>query len=207
MRINSVGPDGAIAFRDAPFTFCGNRGAIDDGEHVTAPYKGHRWIYCLTGALRDPAEFMNEKSVTDLFFLDEATALGAGHRPCHQCNGARAKQFDLAWASANLGSASRVGPIDLRLMDDRLTPARTQKTFAAEVVDLPTGTIIRLSGDPFLVTKDVVYPWTALGYGVPRDLPRGEVEVLTPKVTTLVLQQPMFVVSTEDLIMRWDKTP
>ena len=45
MRINSVGPDGAISFRDAPFTFCGNRGASDDGEHVTAPYKGRRWIY------------------------------------------------------------------------------------------------------------------------------------------------------------------
>lgn len=203
MRINSIGPDGVITFRDAPFTLSGNRGAIDNGRTVTTSHKGHRWIYCLTGALRHPEEFMDGGSVTDLFFLDEATALAAGHRPCHQCNGTRAKQFEQAWASANLGDASLVGPIDLKLMDDRLTSPKAKKTFTTAVTDLPTGAIIRLLGEPFLLATDMVYPWSSLGYGVPRDLPRGEVEVLTPSSTIQVMKQPMFKVSLENLIMRW----
>jgi hypothetical protein len=91
-------------------------------------------------------------------------------------------------------------------MDDRLTLGKTKKTFSADIGDLPVGTIIRLNDGPFLLTEQVIYPWTPLGYGVPRDLPRGEVEVLTPKSTTLVMQQPMFIVSIENLIMRLGTT-
>ena len=205
MSINLVGPDGAITFRDAPFALCGNRGAIDDGEKVTTQYKGNDWIYCLTGALRNPDEFMNGRTVTDLFFLDEATALSAGHRPCHQCNWQRAKDFESAWVAAKLGNAD-VDSIDHRLKEDRLTLERTKKTFTSAFEDLPIGTMIRLNGEPFLVASDVVYPWNALGYGIPRDVPLGEVEVLTPESTTLVMQQPTFVVSNEKLIMRWEAT-
>lgn len=204
MRINSVGPDGAISFRDAPFTLCGNRGAIDHGGKVTTPYKGHRWIYCVTGALRDPAEFMDGRSVTDLFFLDEATALAAGHRPCHQCNGPRAKEFGLAWVAARLADTSNADTIDVILTDDRLTPEKTKKTFTADAGDLPVGSMINLKGRPFLLCADVAYPWTPEGYGIPRDLPQGAVEVLTPKSTTLVLQQPSFTLSTQNLVMRWE---
>ena len=84
MRINSVSPDGEISLRDAPFSLCGNRGAIDNGDHLTTPYKGNDWIYCVTKALRDSRDFMNGRSVTDLFFLDEPTALAAGHQSLPQ---------------------------------------------------------------------------------------------------------------------------
>jgi len=192
-----------ISFVDAPFTKCGNRGRIDDGIHVTRSFEHRRWIYCVTSALRDPNEFINGRTFTDLFFLDEATALAAGHRPCHQCNRSRADQFDTAWKVATGETTLKVDAMDRQLNQERIDITMKKVTFRATGSELPMGAIVKLEEEPFLLTKDLAYPWSPWGYGVPRERPVGDVEVLTPLSTVRVLQTKIFEVSLESLVMNW----
>ena len=84
-NIAIVDPEGFVALRQGVFSHCGNRGPIDKNGAIEKQRDHQNWIYCLTSALEDPNEFMATGTYTDLFFLDEATALSAGHRPCWQC--------------------------------------------------------------------------------------------------------------------------
>jgi hypothetical protein len=196
VSINIVNPYGVISLVDAPFTRCGNRGRIDDGSHVTRSFEHRRWIYCVTSALRDPDEFMNGRTFTDLFFLDEATALAAGHRPCHQCNRSRADEFDAAWKVATRSTTLKVDAMDQQLNEERINKATEKVSFRATGSELSAGTIVKLEEKPFLLTED-------LAYGVPRKRPVGDVEVLTPLSTVRALQTKIFEVSLESLVMRW----
>jgi hypothetical protein len=144
----------------------------------------------VTSALSDPKQFMSDGKVTDLFFLDEATALAAGHRPCGRCNKVRFDQFVEAWKSLH-GLKSVLA----EEIDDELNVHRTkdgeQITYRAQAAELPAGVMIRELGrpQPLLLFRYeypkgeenwCVYPWTSHGYGVKETRPVGEVEVLTP---------------------------
>lgn len=120
----------------------------------------------------DPAWRMDRK-YRRLFFLDEATALAYGHRPCNRCRRARLREFQAAWTGAGLGP-STVASID------RLLHAQRGTTHPAVASELPEGTMIEFEDDPHLVFRGSLRRWTPQGYDGPRPLPRGEVAVLTP---------------------------
>ena len=171
MLINMVDPSGAISLQDAPFTYVGNRGVLHRNGQIRGPSDGKMpWIYCAVSALRDPSGFMAENHQTDLFFLDEATALAAGHRPCHLCLGARQGELLEAWRDREISATNPIAIVDDILSSERLGEDGTKRTELLPAESLPTGTFIRFDGAPFLVAKEavpekvdprsVVYPWS-----------------------------------------------
>ncbi len=196
--MNIVDPTSAIRRETAPFTLVGNRGTLHDGNRIVRYADGNDWLYCVTSALSDPREFMTPGKFTDLFFLDEATALAAGHRPCGQCNKVRFNQFVKAWNKVYDVDEATAPQIDVELNAHRVQEKK-QITFRADAAELPAGVMIREIGrsDPLLLFRYeypkrqehwCVYPWTSHGYGVKESRPEGEVEVLTPKPTVEVIR-------------------
>lgn len=189
--LNIVDPTSTIHRESAPFTLVGNRGIVHEGNSIVRHEDGNDWLYCVTSALSDPREFMAPDKFTDLFFLDEATALAAGHRPCALCNRTRFNEFVKAWKKAYRVDEVSVGDIDKELAAHRTRKGKPA-IFRAEVTDLPPGVMIRQIGraEPLLLFRYehpkrnehwCVYPWSSHGYGVKEMLPEGQVEVLTPK--------------------------
>ncbi len=122
---------------------------------------------------------------TELFFLDEATALAAGHRPCAECRRERFNEFRAAWAvGQGVDPASvRVGPLDRVLHAERLDDDGGKRTYGARLGDLPDGTMVSLEPDSAHLLRDgALHPWGPGGYGPaePAD-PGRQVDVLTPR--------------------------
>lgn len=128
---------------------------------------------------------------TELFFLDEATALAAGHRPCATCQRDRYSAFLKAWNDANCnGNLASVKEVDAQLKRERGTQARKE---IAALPTLPTGAMFKhlQSGDVYLVRGQQALPWSFEGYGVGVDLSSlsGPFSVLTPESTLRTIRQ------------------
>ncbi len=121
----------------------------------------------------DP-KWRKERKYVRLFFLDEATALAAGHRPCNRCRNAELKDFKAAWTAAGLGSSS-VGA-----MDNAIAPQRAQ-THQSVASSLPTGAIVEVDGALFTIVADQMFRWSPAGYAESSPVPAGEITVITPK--------------------------
>jgi hypothetical protein len=188
--LNIVAPTGIISQEVAPFTVLGNRGVIHEDDRIVKPFQLKRWIYCVTTALSDPCEFMRPGRTTELFFLDEATALAAGHRPCHSCNRKHYEEYFRLWAQVFGVDSPGAEEVDEVLHAERIDSSGIQVTFSAECASLPLGIMIRTadSPQPLRVAADCVYPWTNRGYGIKRKKPVGLVQVLTPKPTLELLR-------------------
>jgi hypothetical protein len=200
--LNIVDPTSAVTRETAPFTLLGNRGHIHKGDRITKHHTTKGWIYCHTRAMVRPSDFMGE-GYTELFFLDEATALAAGHRPCGRCLNARQQKFLDAWARANNGVRPTIPEIDEQLHKERFDNGR-RVTYEASCADLKAGTMVRELGDPqpLLLRGEFAYPWTSHGYGVRRDAPTGVIEVLTPPSIVKLIDEE-FVVGPVDLLLAW----
>lgn len=167
----------------------GNRGILHDQEQrVQRRYVGKRWIICLLAFKGRKRQVMQPHAYTELFFLDEATALAAGHRPCAECQPARFRAFRSYWAKANpdrtRSSTPSANQLDTVLHAERLTNKREQATWHAPLATLPDGVIVELveTGLPHLIWQGTLLPWHTKGYGSPVDAPPdAEVEVLTPQ--------------------------
>ena len=118
---------------------------------------------------------------TELFFLDEATALAAGHRPCFLCRRPDALLFRAEWAEAT-GDDPTIGAdaLDRVLHQDRLVSGRVMRRWPAEAASLPDGTMVAVDEAAFLVRAGALWAWSPGGYGEPRPMP-AVVEVLTPR--------------------------
>jgi hypothetical protein len=168
----------------------GNRGVLHDrdGEHVR-DWQLRRWIACRLEwrgrqrALRQPGRW------TELFFLDEATAIAAGHRPCAECRHGDFKRWQAAWARAHPGEETRAPAIDALLHRDRLAPGGAKRTFTAPAGALPPGVMVLLDGAPWLLAGGRLNAWTAGGYAETRALPAGRepLIVLTPAVAVAAI--------------------
>lgn len=188
---NRVLPDGSIVAHPGRGLLTGNRGIL----HDSARQLGNRrwtsalWIACaleFKGWKRVP---MTPGTWTELFFLDEAVAFAAGHRPCAECRRADYNRFRAAWAAAGLPEAKRASDMDRQLHDARLTPDRkAQRRHEAELTNLPDGAFVEGPGGvPCLWHKRALYPYTPDGYRAPLPLPVGPVSVLTPAPIVRVL--------------------
>ncbi len=196
--LNIVDPTSTISRETAPFTLIGNRGELHEGNRVVRHASRNDWLYCVTSSLTDPKEFMAPGKFTDLFFLDEATALAAGHRPCGLCNWARFVQFAKAWKIVYGVEEVLAHEIDAELGIHRVR-RKKQVTYLHDATDLPAGVFLRVVGrpEPLLLFRYeqpkrrehwCVYPWSNHGYGVKEPRPEGLVEVLTPRPTVEVIR-------------------
>jgi hypothetical protein len=194
-RQNRVNPFGQIIATSARGTLMGNRGCLhDDHDHPVRQYQGRRWIICVLdfkGRKRAP---MPPGHYTSLFFLDEATALAAGHRPCAECQRERFTTFRAHWAAANPELAGSTVPLvdtidstlhQERISDDYYQRDKVKLTYAEQLSSLPDGAFVVLESDdtPYLVHRDQLFPWSFQGYGSPLPRPNRTVQVLTPRST------------------------
>jgi hypothetical protein len=131
---------------------------------------------------------------TELFFLDEATALAAGHRPCGECRRSDFQRFRTAWLLGNphhgLGPGVAIGAIDRELQRDRLGADGRSLTYPAMLELLPDGVFVAgaRAGEALLVWSGSLVPWSPAGYGAPRPRRRGgRVTVLTPRSTVAAI--------------------
>ncbi len=197
---NRVTPFGEIIAHPARGTVMGNRGNLHDtGDQILRPYQTTRWIICKLEFKGRRRPQMPPGQWTSLFFLDEATALAAGHRPCFECNRDKARAFAEHWAAANPlhGKSEKAGSdlIDEQLHRERVTDAyylrdRRKRVYIDAIDGLPDGAFVALGPElrPFLVRGPQVFPWSPQGYGTPLERPVGlMVVVLTPSSTVRAL--------------------
>ena len=145
------------------------------------------WIACLLEFRGRHRDIMPPGRWTALFFLDEATAFAAGHRPCGECRNVDYKRFKRAWCAGNDGDvAAPVGLIDVRLHAERT--ARPRQTWEAPLAELPDGTVWLETGAPWVVAGHHIARWTPIGYREQRLRPdTGKVAVLTPPTMVAAL--------------------
>ncbi len=195
---NRVDPFGQLVATSARSTLMGNRGCLHDaGDRPLRQYQSRRWIVCVLDFKGRKKAPMPPGKYTSLFFLDEATALAAGHRPCAECQRARFTEFRHHWAAANPelagGATPSVDTIDSALHRERLSDHyyqrdKTKRTYTALLKDLPDGVLVLGAGKtPHLVRGDALYPWSFDGYGSPVERPDAEVQVLTPHSTVCAI--------------------
>lgn len=188
---NRVNPFGDICANPARGLMMGNRGIIHDHETKTLTHRRwaiKQWIICTTDlrAHRGPRKLMGPGSYTELFFLDEVTALSAGHRPCFQCRYKAAKAYQAAWQKAhNLTEAPKIAEIDPVLHAQRLEKKqkRLHQISKRELID---GCMILVGDQILALKKGNLLKWTFDGYqpsGVSLAALPEEVNCLTPPAT------------------------
>ena len=185
---NRVLPTGEIVAMAARGMFMGNRGILhDDRQRLgTARWRHKAWVCCVLSFKGRRREVMAPGRYTELFFLDEAVALAAGHRPCAECRRADHERFRAAWAAAT-GALPRAPEMDATLHAARVTRARAQLRHVAPAETLPDGAFFLLEGVAHLVSGDAARPFAPAGYGAARPRPMGAVTVLTPWPSLAVL--------------------
>lgn len=189
-RQNRVTPEGAIIADPARGLFTGNRGILHDAAgHVLVPWRHKAWICCAIEFKGWRRKVMSPGTWTELFFLDEATALAAGHRPCALCRRSDYNRFRQAWVAAGLGRDLHAKDMDDILHKARIGPERRAKRCHVALSDsLPDGTFLRLSDGAAMVWGQSLLPWTPAGYDAPLPRPAGlAVTVLTPAPAVAVL--------------------
>jgi hypothetical protein len=189
---NRVTPTGEIVADPGRGLLMGNRGCLHgpDRRLGAARWRSKAWICCVLdwkGVRRDP---MPPGRWTALFFLDEATALAAGHRPCAYCRRADFTAFAAGWHDAHgYAEPARAPQIDARLHAERVDPgSRRQKTRPAVAGELPDGVMVRRGGTLGLLAGGRLLPWSFAGYRDPVPLPpQARIELLTPPATVATI--------------------
>jgi hypothetical protein len=165
----------------------GNRGVLHNAEkQIVAAWRLPRWITCTLEFKDRRREVFAPHRYSELFFLDEATSLAAGHRPCAECRRQRFKEFRAAWVAGNadlmVTQPVRADTIDRVLHAERVREDGGKKTYQAVVSTLPAGSIVEHEGRASLAWAGKLRPWSFTGYGPVASLsPATEVTVLTPK--------------------------
>jgi hypothetical protein len=185
---NRVTPFGDIVALAGRGLVMGNRGILHDDARRLVRYSAlRRWIACVIEFRGRHRVVMRPHSYTELFFLDEATAFAAGHRPCAECRHADYRKFVDLWKVCH-GKQVSADLIDRQLHAERLAGPRTKRTYRAELADLPDGTYIEENGRAWLASGKTLFAWSDVGYAEHRARPaRREVDVLTPRSTVAVL--------------------
>jgi hypothetical protein len=187
---NRVDPFGELFAETARGQMLGNRGGRFHGDDRTLTQRrwvSRTWICCLL-------QFKNRRrkvwgnSYTELFFLDEVTALATGHRPCFECRRKDAMAFAELWRqAAKLRTRPRAGAMDDVLHRERLD-GRAKRRHRRAIGDLPDGAVIARDGAAFAVRGKALLRWTPAGYSMSARRPRsGVVDVLTPPSILAVL--------------------
>ncbi len=187
---NRVSPFGELFASPARGLLFGNRGGRfhTDARTLTARrWASRQWICCVLD-FKSCRRDVWGRFYTELFFLDEPTALAAGHRPCFECRRKDAEAFAEAWRQAKrLRARPYADAMDAVLHDERLD-GRVKRLHRREIDALPDGAFVTLDGEIFAIRGKALLRWTPEGYDACQPRPRGgAVDVLTPPAILAVL--------------------
>lgn len=187
---NRVTPFGDIIATPHKGLFTGNRGIIHDPASKTLlgrRWTTKAWIVCTCDFRGRRRDVMATQSWTELFFLDEATAFAAGHRPCFFCRRDAATAFRRAWAEGQGVEAPRASEMDAMLHDERLS-GRTRRLhdLPSELAALPDGAMVQAGDESFLIVGGRPLLWSPAGYTPVTSTP-GAALLLTPPSTVRAL--------------------
>ncbi|MEM6480684.1 MAG: hypothetical protein AAF922_19615 [Pseudomonadota bacterium] len=184
---NRVLPTGEIIAHPARGMIMGNRGILhdDNKELLKRRWQHTHWVTCLTEFKDRKRLLMEPGNYTELFFLDEAVSLAAGHRPCAECRRGAYMRFRTRFDMAN--GTSSLSALDKMLHRDRVTRKREQVRFEAELETLPDGTMILHRNRAYLVFGDALLRYEPDGYSSRVTRPTGMATVLTPRCTVATL--------------------
>jgi hypothetical protein len=185
---NRVNPFGAIVATPERGAWTGNRGVIHNAQKQIIKHHAVKyWITCVLDYKGKQRAVMSPNRWTELFFLDEATAFAAGHRPCGFCRHVDFKKFKTLWIAANgaqynMTEQTKMDIIDGYIHQERLNKEGFSQRFKALLQSLPTGTFMSLGNEKaYLWYDERVFEWSFSGYHEIFDVPKNqEVEVLTP---------------------------
>ena len=201
---NRVTPFSRIEAVAARGLFMGQRGCLHDERRTLLgeTWKHKAWIVCVLEFRGRRRTVMAPRRYTELFFLDEAVALAAGHRPCAECRRAAFNAFVRAWADAS-GEPARAPALDAALHRERVPILRGVRG-RARPEELPDGAFVAdAEGRAYLKRTSELLEWSHAGYVRARDCAgAGELDVLTPASTLVVLRagyQPVYHPSAQSL--------
>jgi hypothetical protein len=188
---NRVTPFGDIVAIPQRGMFTGNRGIIHDPATKTLLHKrwaSKAWLVCVRDYKGRRRQVMGGRSWTELFFLDEAVALAAGHRPCFFCRRAAAVAYRAAWA-AGMGAKEPSAPdMDAVLHRERMQHGhKLIHAIPGLLSELPDGAVIATSGAAFTIAGGQAFRWTEQGYEAPQEIGRAD-GLLTPPSTFAALR-------------------
>jgi hypothetical protein len=187
MLQNRVDPFGTIIKTSARGTWMGNRGILHNaGQEILRPFKLKAWITCKLDFNGRKRKVMAPDRYTELFFLDEATAFSAGHRPCFECRRADFIRFKTFWLKGNpeyhFNEQTLIAKIDEVLHKERINRNGTKATFTESCANLPNGAFVLYEGSPFRVLDGLIFRWTPSGYEPRKPIPpTNKMTILTPR--------------------------
>lgn len=193
---NRVDPSGHLHAISARGTLMGNRGNLcklgERGPEIARYANGQRWIICVTHYRNQTLPLATLHNNTQLFFLDEATALAAGHRPCAKCRREAYREYRHAWLRAQADTQKLdADAIDVALHQERNLAQGEGRTHAMPLAQVPDGTLVRWLHQPTLVYRGWLQHWSFAGYSpiqkIAATAQAAEVPVLTPPSTVAVL--------------------
>jgi hypothetical protein len=187
---NRVTPSGDIIATPHRGMFTGNRGIIHDPATKTllsTRWARQAWITCLCEFRGWRRKVMGGRSWTELFFLDEATAFAAGHRPCFFCRRDDANRFRAAWEVGNGGAKILARDIDTVLHRERLVGGKKRlHALTMPLDELPDGAMLQDGSESYLIVRGRALAWSPAGYRRAHD-PLSGAMLLTPPSTLRAL--------------------
>jgi hypothetical protein len=186
---NRVTPLGELVADPGRGLVYGNRGCLHDAQgRIRRHFQVRRWIACRLlfkdwhrGPLLQPGKF------TELFFLDEATAFAAGHRPCALCRRDDYRRFADLWE--RMHGTTGADAIDAALHAERVdSGSRAHRLHDAVLDELPDGAFVLADGVPKLVLGERLLPWSPSGYAAAEPRPAGRATLVTPPSLVAILR-------------------
>jgi len=187
MLQNRVDPFGQIIKTQARGSWMGNRGILhNEQQQVLRPFKLKAWLICKLEFNGRKRPVMAPNRYTELFFLDEATAFAAGHRPCFECRRADFNKFKSLWLKGNpeynFSEKISFQKIDEVIHKERMNSDGSKVTFDEDANHLPDGTFVLYNKEAYLILNGSMYLWSPFGYEKGIALPNADkLSVLTPK--------------------------
>jgi hypothetical protein len=188
---NRVTPFGDLVAAEARGLLFGNRGGRfhDPGTQRLGRrrWASRQWIICVLD-FKNRHRHVWGTGYTELFFLDEVTALAAGHRPCFECRRRAATAYAGALAAGCCMKSRSSAPEMDRILHTERLDGRSKRRHMARYPDLPDGAVVDIGGTALAVRGDRLLPWSVSGYEDPERRPKsGTCDLLTPPATVAAL--------------------
>ena len=187
MLQNRVDPFGNLIKTKARGLLTGTRGVIHNHQQeIIRPFKLKAWLTCRLEFKGRKRKMMSPDKYTELFFLDEATAFAAGHRPCCECRRDDFNRFKMLWLKGNpeygFNEKTSIQKIDSIIHEERINRSRLKVTFEESIQNIPNSTFVCIDNNPYLVFNGQFLLWTPFGYNKGTAFAGKEkLTVLTPK--------------------------
>lgn len=197
---NKVDPRGDLHPERMVGSLMGNRGILHDAnDWIVRKWATRSWVCCSLDETSQKRSPFTAGTYSELFFLDEATAYAAGHRPCRACRRAAHDRFNAAWTASNPAHAGNLKWMPIRKIDavlhaERVDRKGTKRTYRARVGDLPVGAMFAVDDQCVLVAPNGLRVWSFHGYAPRSSLSQeAVVDVLTPPSVVAAIRHGLTV--------------